>query len=85
MAHTEDEIKEAVEHYNATRAFLLQQGDTFEVTKIHPYDLMEMENNAANGEWTFYFLDGEPGGILLINGKAYFQTTEVPAKTKRFQ
>lgn len=65
------------EKYYVVRDFLSQPGVTFEVTKIHPYDLFMMIEQTPGFADELIYLYDDICGIFLIQGKAYFQTTEV--------
>jgi hypothetical protein len=75
-------MTDAQRRYQIVQEFLSQPGTTFEVTKIHPYDMAEKLDTTPPIE-ILPFYDG--CGIMLAEGKAYFITTAIPAVTKKFQ
>lgn len=46
---------------------------------IHPYDMCELLSGTRVGEVSIL-----PAQIIVVDGKLYNQTTEIPAKTTRF-
>jgi hypothetical protein len=72
-----------LQQYRTVQSFLEKSEKTFEVEKIHPYDLAAKAEIDDTTRHLLYPIDGNEGSpFFLIDGKAYFMTTAVEPQTQ---